>query len=124
MTHDLSKALGRVLCFGLFGSVMLGGALANAQCWIKKVIVNGTGMHAPRHAKVRVELVYPKRRPGESGEEALVDGKFSIPVEFLTQNSNHVLLNIPVKCNHKPTSVVVTLMGGRSRARPRVAGHG
>ena len=89
MRHALRKALVRGLRFGLVASVILGSGLANAQCWIKKVIVNGTVMHAPRHAKVRVELVYPKRRPGESGEEALADGKFSIPVEFLTQNSNH-----------------------------------
>lgn len=104
MTFAAAQALARLFCITLIDCMV-----AHAQCSVKTVLVRGKVEHAPGKATVRVELVYPKRRPGESGEVTVENGRFSIPIEFLTQ-SNRPLLNIvPVRCNRKPQTVVITL---------------
>jgi len=56
-----------------------------------------------------VQLVYPKNKPGESGEVSVQDGKFQIPIEFATAQSS-LFSDLPKRCGRKPTIVVVTLL--------------
>jgi hypothetical protein len=51
-------------------------------CPIDVIIVKGRVDHAGGNASVRVQLVYPKDIPGESGEAKVVNGKFSIRLNF------------------------------------------
>jgi hypothetical protein len=44
------------------------GAFLRAECPIDTIIVNGRVEHAPRNGIVKVQLVYPKGRIGESGD--------------------------------------------------------
>ena len=92
-------------------SISLAGCtLAHAECPIDTVIVKGRAENAPRGAKVRVQLVYSKDLPGESGEASIENGTFSIPIEFLTLSKRPLLRNLPQKCNRKPTTVNVTVI--------------
>ena len=56
-----------------------------------------------------MQLVYPKERPGESGEVTVEDGAFQIPIEFVTMQSS-IFTNLPKRCGRKPKSVVITLL--------------
>jgi hypothetical protein len=64
--------------------------VAHAQCPVDTVIVKGRVEHpiAQNDYRVRVELVYPKHKPGESGEVTVEDSSFKIPVEFVTEQSS------------------------------------
>ena len=85
-------------------------AFALSRCPVDTIIVKGRVDHAPRHASVRVQLVYPKQQIGESGEVTIVDGAFNIPIEFLTQSRRPVVNGLFEKCDRKPKTVVVTLV--------------
>ena len=61
--------------------------------------------------RVRVELVYPKHKPGEAGEVTVESGNFQIPVEFVTAQ-NSLFRNLPKRCGRKPRTVVITLWSG------------
>jgi hypothetical protein len=47
---------------------------------------------------------------GESGEVTIENGRFSIPIEFLTQSRRPVVNGILEKCNRRPKTVIVTLV--------------
>ena len=84
--------------------------IAHAQCPVNTVIVKGRVVdNANAHSKVRVQLVYPKEKPGEAGEVTLEDGAFQIPIEFVTMQSS-IFTNLPNRCGRKPKTVVITLL--------------
>jgi hypothetical protein len=84
--------------------------IAHAQCPVDTVIVKGRVVeNATAHSKVRVQLVYPKEKPGESGEVTVEDGAFQIPIEFVTMQSS-IFTNLPTRCGRKPKTVVITLL--------------
>jgi hypothetical protein len=87
--------------------------VAHAQCPVDTVIVKGRVEHpvAQNDYRVRVELVYPKHKPGESGEVTVEDANFKIPVEFVTEQSS-LFTNLPRRCGRKPQTVVITLLSG------------
>ena len=62
------------------------GAFLHAECSIDTIIVNGRVEDAPRKGIVKVQLVYPKGRIGESADITVEDGPFRIPILFFTQN--------------------------------------
>ena len=57
----------------------------------------------------------PKHKPGEAGEVTVEDGKFQIPVEFVTSQSS-VFTNLPKRCGRKPQTVVITLLSGDQKS--------
>jgi hypothetical protein len=84
--------------------------LACAQCPVNTVIVKGRVVeNANARSQVRVQLVYPKQKPGESGEVTVEDGAFQIPIEFVTMQSS-IFTNLPRRCGRKPKTVVITLL--------------
>jgi hypothetical protein len=102
-----AKILSLILCASLFLC-----AVAHAQCAVMTVTVKGQVEHAPRDARVRVQLVYPKDQPGESGDTTVEDGSFSVPLDFLTESRRPLLSNLRTKCDRKPKMVTVTLTAG------------
>jgi len=105
MIYAPTKTLVRIFGAGLALCVM-----AAAQCPINTVIVKGrVAEGAGAHSKIRVQLVYPKEKPGETGEVTVEDGAFQIPIEFVTMQSS-ILTNLPKRCGRKPKTVVITLM--------------
>ena len=92
--------------------VISSGAFLHAECSIDTIIVNGRVEHAPRKGIVKIQLIYPKDKIGESGDVTVDDGSFRIPILFFTQ-SRAPFLNgsIPTqKCTRKPQTVVVLLI--------------
>jgi hypothetical protein len=107
MIFGAAKILAGSLCLGLITCT-----LAHAVCPVNVVIVKGRVENAPRNARVRVQLVYPKKHGGDSGETTVENGKFSVPIEFLTQSRRPSLVgSLGEKCDRKPEIVVVTLVG-------------
>ena len=94
--------------------VISSGASLHAECSIDAIIVNGRVEHAPRKGIVKVQLVYPKGRIGESADITVEEESFRVPILFLTQSRAHAhFLNgsIPLdKCTRKPTTIVVSLI--------------
>lgn len=99
-----------------------------AQCPVNSVVIKGRVEHPPRNASVRVLLLYPPdtrkkyptgtgmenhSRPGESAEAILDGDAFTIPIEFLT-NDSRTEMTFSAKCNRRPQTVVVTLKRGDS----------
>jgi hypothetical protein len=91
--------------------------VAHAQCPVDTVIVKGRVEHpiAQNDYRVQVHLVYPKHKPGESGEVTVEDAKFQIPVEFVTAHSS-LFTNLPKRCGRKPQTVIITLMSGDQKS--------
>ena len=83
--------------------------IVHAQCPVDALTVKGRVENATPDSKVRVQLVYDKRRPGESAEATVEDGAFQVPLEFVTQQSS-MFTNLPKRCGRKPKTVVVTLL--------------
>ena len=81
----------------------------HAQCPVDTIVVKGRVENANSHSTVRVQLVFPKHKPGESGEVTLEDGAFQIPIEFVTEQSS-IFTNLPPRCRRKPKTVIVTLL--------------
>jgi hypothetical protein len=103
-----AKAPAVLLCFGLLAST-----IARAECAIDVVVVRGRVEHAPPGATVRVELVYPHKAGSDSGETTLEGTEFTVPIDFFTQSHRPGLIGEwREKCDRKPETVVVTLMGG------------
>jgi hypothetical protein len=91
--------------------------LAYAQCPVNTVIVKGR-IERPvpeHHYQVRVQLVYPRHKPGESGEVTVEDAIFNVPVEFVTAQSS-LFSNLPRRCGRKPQTVVITLLTGDQKS--------
>ncbi|HEY4764360.1 MAG TPA: hypothetical protein VIH75_11830 [Candidatus Sulfotelmatobacter sp.] len=102
---DVTNTLIRILSTSLALCV-----IARAQCPVDTVIIKGRVVEtANAHSKVRVQLVYSKEKPGESGEVTVEDGAFQIPIEFVTMQSS-ILTNLPKRCGRKPKTVVITLL--------------
>ena len=94
---------------------MIGMCFASAPayslCGTEVVIVRGRVEHSPRSALVRVQLVYPKQRYGESGDVTVEDGKFTLQIPFFTQSHAPVLIgSLGEKCKRKPVTVIVKLI--------------
>ena len=108
MPSALRNRLIRVL--GAIFSLCLVG---HSQCAVDTIIVKGRVEHpvAQNDYRVRVQLVYPKHKPGEAGEVTVEDAKFQIPVEFVTAQSS-MFTNLPKRCGRKPQTVVITLLSG------------
>ena len=110
MVYGVFKALIGTLSICAISS----GGFLRAECPIDTIIVNGHVEHAPKKATVKVQLIYPKGRIGESGDVTFEDGSFHIPILFFTQSRARAhFLNgsiPPDKCTRKPTTIVVSLI--------------
>jgi hypothetical protein len=108
----MANGVFKALIGTLFVCLISSGTLLRAGCSIDTIIVHGRIEHAPRKAIVKVQLVYPKGRIGESGDITVEDGSFRIPILFFTQSRAPVLnWSIPPeKCTRKPKTVVVSLI--------------
>ena len=100
----LTRRLTRISGIGLTLSVC-----ALAQCPVDSVVVRGRVENAKPQSSVRVQLVFPKHKPGESGEVTVEDGVFQVPIEFVTQQSS-IFTNLPTRCGRKPKTVIITLL--------------
>lgn len=91
--------------------------VAHAQCPVETIIVKGRIGHptSKNDYRVRVQLLYPKHKPGESGEVTVEDADFQIPVEFVTAQSS-LFTNLPKRCGRKPQTVVITLLSGDQKS--------
>jgi hypothetical protein len=89
--------------------VIFSGAFSRAECLLDMIMVKGQVEHAPRQATVRIQLIYPKDKIGESGDVSVDDGSFRIRVPFFTQ-SRAPFLNGVIPPARKPNTVVVSLM--------------
>ncbi len=97
---------------GLLSLGLISCPFARAVCPLNVVIVKGRVVHAPGDARVRVQLVYPKKQGGDSAETTVENGRFSIPIEFLTQSRRPLLVgNLREKCDRRPETVVIMLVG-------------
>ena len=67
-------------------SVFASCASANSQCPIDEVVVKGRIDYPPANAQVRLQLIYAKNMPGESGDITPETDRFTLPVDFLTQS--------------------------------------
>jgi hypothetical protein len=112
MPSALSNKLIRVLA-----AIFLLSLVAHAQCPVDTVIVKGRVEHpiAKNDYRVRVQLVYPKHKPGESGEVTVENASFRIPIEFVTAQSS-LFTNLPKKCGRKPQTVVISLLSGDQKS--------
>jgi hypothetical protein len=106
MLLGAAKTLGLILSLALIAS-----PLAHAGCSLDVVNLRGRVDHAPSNAKVRVQLVYARDVAGESGEATVENGRFRIPIDFLTQSRRPVVNGILEKCDRRPKTVIVTLVG-------------
>ena len=75
MVYGVFKVLIGILCICVISS----GAFLRAECSIDTIIVSGKVEHAPRKGIVKVQLIYPKDKIGESGDVTVEDGSFRIP---------------------------------------------
>jgi hypothetical protein len=107
MLYGVFKAL-----VGIFSIYAISsGVFSCALCSIDVVIVNGRIEHPPGKGLVRVQLVYPNQKMGESGEVTVDGESFRIQIPFLTQSRASVLIgSLLEKCDRKPKTVVVTLI--------------
>ena len=108
----MAYALFKPLIGTLFVCLISSGTLLRAECSIDRIIVNGRVEHAPRKGIVKVQLVYPKGRTGESADITVEEGSFRIPILFFTQSRAPVLnwTIPPEKCTRKPKTVLVSLL--------------
>jgi hypothetical protein len=106
MLFTAGRNLGPILIVTLIACT-----LARAACSVDVVMVRGRADHAPSDAKVRVQLVYAGDVAGESGSVTVEDGRFSIPIDFLTQSRRPVVNGLLEKCGRRPKTVIVTLVG-------------
>lgn len=97
------RILARIACICAISS----GAFS---CSVDVVMVSGRIDHPPGKGLVRVQLVYPKQKLGESGDVTVDGESFRIQIPFLTQSRAPGLLGIREKCDRKPEIVVVTLI--------------
>jgi hypothetical protein len=108
MTFGITKILPGILFLSLTTCV-----LGHALCPVDVVVVKGRVVQAPSNSTVRVQLVYPGKLGGDSGEAASVEASFRIPVEFITQSRRPLLVGtLGEKCDRRPETVIVTLVAG------------
>jgi len=86
---------------------------SHAVCPTRLVIVKGRIRDARNNDTVRVQLVYAKQQIGDSADETVEDGSFTLQVPFYTQSRKPLLFGTwREKCDRKPETVIVTLMEG------------
>jgi hypothetical protein len=105
MIFETAKTLGCNLIL-----VLMARVFAYSVCPVDDVMVKGTIEQAPRHAKVRVQLVYARDMQGESADTTLDGSNFTLSVDFLTQSRGPLVNGSFEKCGRKPESVIVTLV--------------
>ena len=101
----------------LVGLILFLSSIAHTQCPVNTLIVKGRVEHSIANSdyRVRVPLVYPKHKPGESGEVTVEDKTFQIPVEFVTEKSS-LFSNLPRRCSRRPQNIVITLLQGEQKS--------
>ena len=82
---------------------------SRGQCPVETVIIKGQVKDATADSGVRVQLIYRGEKIGESGEVEVQQGRFQLPLEFVTGGSS-LFTNLPRKCGRRPQSVDVTLL--------------
>src|ERR1700693_3910151 len=101
----------RFLAVMLSIGVIFAGAFLHAMCPIDEIVVSGRVEDAPVKGSVRVQLLYPNHKAGDSAEVTLDRGSFRLAIPFLTQSHGGVLIGtFREKCDRKPKTVVVTLI--------------
>ena len=104
MHYAASNVFAGMLCIA-------SSAFLYAKCPVDVVIVNGRVEHAPPNGSVRVQLIYPRQKTGESGDVTVEGGSFRIQIPFFTQSRAPVLIGeFLEKCDRKPKAIVVTLI--------------
>src|ERR1700739_339813 len=93
----------------ILGAILTLCVFARAQCPVDAILVKGRVENPKPDSRVLVRLVYPKEKPGESGEVTVEDGSFQIPPEFVTAQSS-IFSTLPRRCGRKPKTVVITLL--------------
>src|ERR1700680_1937030 len=106
MLYAAFKALARILSI----CAICSPAFSHASCAFDVVIVNGRVEEAPPKSSVRVQLIYPNQKSGESGEVTVDAESFRIQIPFFTQSRAPILNSLGGKCDRKPKTVVVTLI--------------
>ena len=107
MVYGVFKALIEILCICVISS----GTFLRAECSIDTIIVNGQVEHAPRKGIVKVQLIYPKDKIGESGDVTVEDGSFASRFCSSHRAVHHPEGSIPPeKCARKPKTIVVSLI--------------
>jgi hypothetical protein len=90
-------------------------ALASALAAIGSVVAFAQAPSTPPSDGLELltrQLVYPKKWGGDSAETTVENGRFSIPIEFLTQSRRPLLVgNLREKCDRRPETVVIMLVG-------------
>ncbi len=105
----LSTAL-QSLAWMLLICAIFSGTFSHAACSVDEVTVSGRVEDAPLKGTIRVQLIYPNQKLGESGEATLENAFFRIRIPFLTQSRAPILMgNLREKCDRKPKTIVVTL---------------
>jgi len=105
MLYSAFKALAGILSI----CAVCSATFSHASCSFDVVIVKGRVEEAPPTSRVRVQLVYPNQKSGESGE--VTDGEsFRIQIPFFTQSRAPIVDGSFGKCGRKPKTVVVTLI--------------
>jgi hypothetical protein len=105
MLFEAAKTFRSILSIALIACTF-----AYAMCSVDVVMVRGRVDHAPDNAMVRVQLVYARDVGADSGDVTVENGRFSIPIEFLTQSRRPVVNEFMEKCNRRPKTVIVTLV--------------
>ena len=105
MLFEAGKTFRSILSLALIACTF-----AYPMCSVDVVMVRGRVDHAPDNALVRVQLVYARDVAADSGDVTVENGKFSIPIEFLTQSRRAVVNGLMEKCNRRPKTVIVTLV--------------
>lgn len=104
-------------CAVLFCVSMVFSSIANAQCSVATVTVNGRVEHPPQNAHVRIQLIYSKKEHQESADARLEGEVFRIPIEFLTESrKGSVIAKIGRKCDRRPKAVIIMLVSGDEEA--------
>jgi len=104
MVFRAAKSVGSI-----FSVVLITCMFAHSLCSVDVVIVRGRVDNAPSNSTVRVQLIYSRAMAGESGEVPVENGRFSIPIEFLTQSRRPIVNGLLERCDRRPETVIVTL---------------
>ena len=106
----ISGLSGRLFKF-LAGILLIGvSSGAFSECSVDMVMVSGRVENAPRGGIVRVQLVFPKQKLGESGDITVESTTYRLQIPFFTQSHAPLLIgSLMEKCDRKPKTVIVSL---------------
>lgn len=88
----MSRLFGAILVALFLLGVFASTDLSFGLCRTVVVMVKGRVEHSPLDARVRVRLILPKGRSGESGEVSVDHGRFTIEIPFSTQSRAPILM--------------------------------